>query len=148
MTVTNHAITAANISLAFQKWWVIPVVFASHFVLDSLPHYGEEPGGRGKRFITIQAIDATLLVVVFFLALSNPANNNLVVWLAMVTAISPDIIWVYRFVHEQRGKINMPVSSFSKFHTKFNWLEQSWGWALEVGWFAIMLVILVKLLPL
>ncbi|MEI6237144.1 MAG: hypothetical protein WCP03_00905 [Candidatus Saccharibacteria bacterium] len=148
MTVTNHAITAANISLAVQKWWILPIALASHFIVDCLPHYGEKPGGRGKKFFTVQMIDACLLVAMFFLALSNPDNNNLIIWLAMVLAILPDAIWVYRFVHEQHGDINKPVSSFSRLHSKFNWLEHSWGWIIEIGWFIVMFAIFIKLLPL
>jgi hypothetical protein len=148
MTVTNHAITAANLSLAVQKWWILPVAFASHFVIDFLPHYGEKPGKRGKRFISIQLMDAILLLMVIWLAVSNPANNNTLVWVAMVLAILPDSIWVYRFIREQKSKINAPVSIFSKLHSKFNWQEKNWGWVYDIGWFLFMLVIFVGLVPL
>lgn len=148
MTVTNHAITAANLSLAVQKWWILPIALASHFVIDFLPHYGEKPARRGRRFISIQVVDATVLLIIIWLAVSNPANNNTLIWLAMVLAILPDSIWVYRFMRERKGIKNTPIGVFSKIHSKFNWQEKNWGWMYEIGWFLFMLIIFIGLIPL
>ena len=101
--------TGAVISLAIkQPALALPLAFASHFLLDSLPHFGY-PGHLGlgealKHRITfvVLVLDSMALPIITFILIRNSA------WLACVgalAAISPDFIWIYRFlVTEKRGK--------------------------------------------
>jgi hypothetical protein len=40
MTLTNHLLTGAAIAKLLPSPVAIPIAFASHFVLDALPHFG------------------------------------------------------------------------------------------------------------
>ena len=123
MTVSNHAITAANLTLIVKSWWVLPIVLASHFIVDLLPHYGQMLGKRNRLFILIQIIDALVLISVFVLVLSSPGVNFALMLVAMAVACSPDLIWVYRFIRESLGEKDIPKSWISKLHSKMNWME-------------------------
>src|SRR6202050_887638 len=40
MTLTNHLLTGVHLAMVFPAPIAIPLAFASHFILDALPHFG------------------------------------------------------------------------------------------------------------
>jgi len=145
MTVSNHAITAANLSLVFQKWWIVPIAFLSHFILDLLPHYGQILDKRSKLFITIQIIDAITLLLVFVLIFNTNSINLAITISAVIVACMPDMIWVIRFIREQIGAVDIPKSYISKIHSFLNMHEYKNGWVFDIAWFAAMLIVFINI---
>jgi hypothetical protein len=135
MSGTNHALTGAVIaSVVGQPILAIPLAFASHFLLDSMPHFGEEFGQRKRFTKTVWMVDFVLLSS--FLVLLVLTSN----WLLLagaVAAISPDFAWIYRFVvKEKRGKLKPPkMNKFNSFHSSIQKYESKYGILTEVTWF-------------
>jgi len=137
MTGTNHALTGALIGFSLgNPILVAPVAFASHFLLDTLPHFGEKFGKRKLLSKSIWLIDAVLLgsFLVFLLL-----NAHWIMLLGAVVAISPDFAWVYRFViAEKCGRLAPgPTHVFNQFHAGIQKLETRKGLIAEILWFAV-----------
>lgn len=134
MTATNHAITGALIaSVVTQPILLIPVAFASHLVLDALPHFGEVAGSRKKLSKTVWLVDGVLLAT---LLLWLASSLQWIFVLGAIIAVTPDVAWVYRFlVKEKFGKnLATPLGGFNKFHAGIQKLESRRGLIVEVAW--------------
>ncbi|HSX37019.1 MAG TPA: hypothetical protein VLG13_02795 [Patescibacteria group bacterium] len=154
MTATNHALTGAFIGLAVGNPWIaVPAAFASHFVLDALPHYN--PAGnsdieiiKSKKFFYIQIVAGaslcTLIVLVLFLA--HPTHWLLASVCAFL-ATSPDLLSFPRFLHIKRtGKDIRERSWFWRFHHIIQWFQRPIGWVVELAWLVAILVLLIPFL--
>lgn len=148
MTATNHALTGAVIALAVkQPVLAVPLAFASHFVLDAIPHFGIHEDDHVKRnshwlFRTVISID-TVLAVAMIITIPLLANETVGWWiilLGMLAGIAPDTIWIYRFIRLMRNKLVRPYGRVAKFHQNIQWSEQPWGLNIEVVWVIASLV--------
>jgi len=146
MTATNHALTGAIIVTITSVPIVgVPLAFLSHFVLDSLPHYGAPYGTRSRFSTTVWGVDAVTLAVLFVLLVFSSS------WLALIgalVAISPDTAWVYRFVIDEKfGKLPpKPANRFNQFHSGIQKYEFKEGIVIEVIWTVIFGLVLLNLL--
>lgn len=146
MTSTNHVMTGAVIALAVkQPALAIPLAFASHFVLDALPHFGiyeDDVIRRNKHWLfrTVISIDIplmlALLVIIPDLAYAKLAWG--ITFACMLAAISPDFVWVYRFFREVRTQKWEPGGWFPRFHQAIQWFEQPVGLIVELVWLGVM----------
>jgi len=153
MTATNHVMTGAVIALVVkQPALAIPLAFASHFVLDAIPHFGIYENDVIKRnrhwlFRTVLGIDIPLmlglLVVIPYLAAGKLAWG--IVLASMIAAILPDSIWVYRFIKEVKTKKWEPGGWYPRFHQAIQWFEKPAGLIIELVWLSAMSVIFSKL---
>lgn len=153
MTATNHVLTGATIAaLVPQPVLAIIAAFASHFVLDVLPHFGlkldAEERDRHRVFRLVLLIDVvlTLLAFIFLPLLLQDHVSWLLVVACMAMAYSPDAIWVYRFYQAARLGAYAPHGRFSLFHHKIQWGESPRGMIVEVAWLvgaAIVLAVAV-----
>ncbi len=150
MRAINHALTGAILGSVVQHPSAIPLAFASHFVLDALPHYGSRKENLGStRYMLGLGADALLcflLVVVLYRANGNGA------WIAIACAFiatSPDFMWIPKFLRARRAEEDILPSNFLvKFHTWIQWFQRPIGGVVEVAWFAsacLVLVILLKI---
>lgn len=123
MTATNHALSGALIGVAItQPLIALPLAFASHFILDAIPHLGlDEFGGHLKArriFKWMLLADATLLaaVMVWLYVIGAP----FLAFACLFLAGSPDFIWAYRYIFKEKlGKIPpAKMSGFNKFHSR------------------------------
>lgn len=144
MTAANHILTGSLIAFAVkQPAYAIPLSFASHFVLDSLPHFGWHEQGFGallKHKLTYFVEFLGLLGIVF-LAATGIFGWNLVTLCALI-AVSPDLSWVYRYVFYERRHKKPPDTFLTTFHRRIQWCERPWGALVEiiffVGFFALL----------
>lgn len=141
MTGLNHSTTGALISTVLPLPIALPAAFLSHFVLDSLPHFGEVFEKRQKLSKTIWVVDITftLLFMTFLVSQEN--------WAALLcafAAISPDLAWVYRFVFSEKfgTRPPKPTNKFNRLHESIQKFETRWGLIVEVVWLGVVLGLL------
>ncbi len=137
MTGTNHALTGALIAAAIPSpFLALPLAFASHFVLDSLPHYGEPAGQRKKLFKAMVAIDGLALAIGLVMAV---ITENYWPALAAFVAISPDFFWIARFIFKEDWgrKKPGPKNWFNQWHSDIQKYERRWGVWVELVYFVV-----------
>lgn len=147
MTATNHALAGATIGLFIaQPIVALPLAFASHFMLDAVPHFGlDDYGGHKKNrklFHKILYFDALFLSIILLSLLIM--NAPLIVFICVFLAGSPDFVWAYRYLlKEKGGKLGSPkMSLFSKFHSKIQKSQTIRGLYIE-GLFATLLIYII-----
>lgn len=147
MTATNHAVMGAIVVAAVGNPVLgLPLALASHFVLDSLPHFGAEtvskPGTR--EYAAIIRFD-TLLTTAFILIVSFAGfRAGFAWWLLPLGAFigwAPDIMWYKHYQSDLRGEERQwdPVR---RMHKKIQRYEVSWGWIVESVWFVVTVALL------
>lgn len=144
MTGTNHLLAGATIGLVTNSpLAAVSVAFISHFVMDALPHFGveydEELKKRPGIFRYVVSVDAVLAAFVLLLAIIYAFNQSLwIVPISALVALSPDFVWVYRYVFlEEFGKKPpSPKKALTKFHKDIQRYERHWGIFVEAAFFA------------
>jgi hypothetical protein len=135
MQAINHTVFGSLIATTISEPAIaLPLALASHFLMDAIPHYGEDPKApRGSKayYIRIAAdLLASVIVLLFFLSL-HPAHA----WLlgaCVVVAVMPDFLWPFALFVKQKG----PLWAFFRFHKRIQ-TESRAGIFVEIGWFAI-----------
>ncbi len=135
MTLTNHYLAGVAAGVLFKNPLIVmPIAFASHFVLDSLPHYGIalNQKGRGDKIIKVSIIDVLIFSIAITLTLFNYPNWYI---LAGLVAYSPDLAWLYRFIFKENfGKIPPgPANKFNNWHEHIQKYERWWGVFVEIS---------------
>jgi hypothetical protein len=145
MTATNHFLTGALIGgLVKNPLIALPLAFASHFVLDMLPHYGTKKEGRlNSRYMLV--IDVVLSVAALTAIIVLEPRQAILMVACAVVAFSPDLLWLPYLIAELKGQFR-PRSGLAYFLQKIQWKERPWGMAVEGVWTSVMVMLLVKLL--
>lgn len=145
MTASNHVVTGSVFAMAtvssLPVWLILPAAFLLHFVLDSLPHFGQRNKkdwgkslNRLRWFLPIDAgVAATMLLLI---VLRHPQHWQVLV-LAGILCASPDLWSISRFArYLRRGDTSINKDWFAKFHHRIQWGERLWGAWIELAWFA------------
>lgn len=149
MTATNHALSGALIGATIsQPYLAIPLAFASHFVLDAIPHFGlDDVGGHSniknrKLFHRVLVFDALLLSIVFIWLLIIGASG--LVFACLIAAGSPDFVWAYRYVFQEKlgKKSPRPMNGLNKLHASIQ--KQTINGAFTEAIVAIVFAVLVS----
>lgn len=146
MSITNHALVGTAIALAIKQPAIaLPLAFASHFVLDLVPHFGYYGKGFDEAFKHKATYIEIGLSTVGFLVLLFTFKYT--VWLtaaAAILAMLPDAEWPYRYyLFEQKG-LKPPSTFLTKFHASLQWCERPWGIYVEIGFFILGYALLRK----
>ncbi len=148
MNTLSHATIGATIALVTKEPLIaLPLAFASHFVADTLPHFGY-PGGGGygelfKRKLAIFSLGYDVIGICILLVLI--AEQPWWVFAAVIFAVSPDFMWAYRyFWHERKGRVP-PSWRIVKFHQGIQWFEKPIGLLVEVPLSIVLLVLISRL---
>lgn len=146
MNTLNHLATGAVIALVVQKPAIaLPLAFVSHFVADALPHFGfVEKGGYGQALkhrltyvsLAYDAVGICLLLVLI-------SGQAWYVLLSAFLAVSPDLMWVYRYVLFERKGLVPPNWKIVQFHQKIQWFERPVGLVIEIL-LSIVLLLMVR----
>ncbi|MET1033051.1 MAG: hypothetical protein ABWX94_00965 [Candidatus Saccharimonadales bacterium] len=142
MMASNHMLAGAVVATGVQQpLLIVPLAFASHFLLDMLPHFGVHEQDHSKRnkhplFRYILVIDIALVVSLLAILpfVLKGAISGWALLLGMVLAWIPDAVWVHHFIHRHKGRI-IPHGWLSKFHEKIQWFERPPGIIIELVWF-------------
>lgn len=138
MLATNHAFAGSIIGAVLPLPVAIPVAFASHFVMDALPHYGIDHRKRNNH--------AVYRLIVFsdtFIALSYAAaaaclqkwNMEITGWIAW----SPDFVWVVYYLAHGRNLQIKPKNRFMRFHMDIQRYERPWGIIVDLVFAAVLI---------
>jgi hypothetical protein len=130
VTGYNHVATGAIIGLAIKEpALALPLAFVSHFVLDSLPHYGIEYAKRKqfpafKRILSFDAVITPLAII-----LIHHEAHSWLVFGTMVLAVTPDFGWFIKYAYDKhkRTPFSLPRDPFSRFHKRIQWGERPDG---------------------
>lgn len=145
MTLTNHLLTGAVLSKFLPLPVALPLAFASHFVLDALPHFGFPNEGvshkHSRRLYSVIALDFIVGIIIAVWLI----NDGHPTWLlGGLVAFSPDLMWIYRFaIPEKFGKL--PASKGNllvQFHTNIQKYERQWGIFVELVYGTVLFTVL------
>ena len=148
MTATNHALTGAIIGLSLGNTLIaVPIALASHFVLDSLPHFGVGKDATTKswfpKLLTIDILGCFILVAV--LAHAQP-QHWLTAAVAAFAATSPDFMWLPGFIRFNKGQPQKAARNIiMRFHAWIQWYQQPLGALVEAAWAFIAVAVLIRL---
>lgn len=146
MTATNHMLTGVVIGFTvINPVLALPLAFASHFVLDSLPHFGYNDHTNKKFLMLLMAEAASLGAITFLFAITQPAGWQLAVACGLLAA-SPDFMWFPNWVRSMRGRALKEYRRFHHFHKIIQWSEKKNNWPYEAAWFGLCLLVLAKIL--
>lgn len=145
MTATNHTLTGIIVGLSLhQPYLAIPLSFILHFVLDSLPHFGEDDH-RSTRFKVILAIDMFIAATILMIILLLRPEYWLLAIICGITCASPDLMWLPRWLQELNNKQPKALNMLQIFHARIQIYEKSYNYPYEIFWFIGCSYILVKI---
>ena len=144
--MVTGAVIAAGLN---QPVLALPLAFASHFVLDSLPHFGYKTEGglavllRKKFAYLVLAFEIAAFTYLVATLWAQP-------WwyfLFALLAASPDSVMFYRyFFFELRHRTLPKLVPISRFHKRIQWGERPWGFAIEIAYYILMVNVLKNLI--
>jgi hypothetical protein len=138
MTATNHALTGAAIATVVkQPLLAIPLAFVSHFVCDFLPHFDIPMKFGSKRMYTWLVLDTLAAVSFAIFLLVNDVSNPVLLTIAAITAMSPDLAWAYYGLRGLQRKIDK-YDRLTKFHHKIQRRLALPGFIIELVWASAM----------
>lgn len=146
MLVTTHLLTGAAIASLFPDPRIsIPLAFASHFILDKIPHSqpAYKPWKVTKRVVILEVFDvlmgfSTLLIVTYFVGFTKN------IWAGAIVAAMPDLDGFLYIKSLRKYLKTFLFQKWSKFHEGIqNETPKFIGKVIQV---AIVLVNLVILL--
>lgn len=150
MTATNHALTGAIIGLTVTNP-VVALCLApiSHYVLDSLPHYGPAKTDIGSnRFRAYLLADMSLCVLlVAVLAVTSPKHWLLAAICAFLATL-PDAMWLPDFIRARQGKAKRAIAkrqSLVRLHAWVQWYQKPLGALTEIVWASVAIAVLSRL---
>lgn len=147
MNISNHAATGAIIAMSIDKPIIgIPLALASHIVLDYIPHFGyKESGGIQeslKHRLTYLVIGVDIILLTLLAVLLR--DQSFYVFFAAIVAQSPDFIWLYYYlVNDRKGK-ETKLTWFDRLHANVQWCERPWGIVIEYSFFTLLVTIILK----
>lgn len=151
MTAVNHTVMGSVVVAAVGNPIVgLPLALISHFVLDSLPHFGvhtvADPKSREFRAVLVTDM---LLTAVFLLIVAFASYRvGLPVWLLVVGGFLgwlPDVMWYKHYQNDLRGE-KKQWGPIRKFHKSIQRYERSWGWAVELLVFFVLVLVLNRII--
>jgi len=148
VTGINHVVTGSLIAAVLpQPLLAIPLAFLSHFVLDTLPHYGHEHDERYwlTRAYTKVLIADGILTAGFFIALLalTPANWMLL-FACGVAGLLPDILWIPYYLHDLKHPESKERHPVSKLLKRIQLGERPWGIYVEILWLTVAAVLFIQ----
>jgi hypothetical protein len=137
-------LTGAVIAAAVQQpWLVVPLALVSHFVLDSLPHFGVAESDSHERnthplFRAVLTVDVIVLLtaLVVIPLLFSDKVSGWVLLTGMLAAWIPDVVWVTHFWRDHKGHAKRQPAWLTTFHQKIQWFERPPGLIIEILWLA------------
>jgi len=132
MRAINHTATGVIIGVAVANPAVAIIgAFLSHFVLDMIPHSGDDKQSHSSaRFKLELIIDMALSsALLLSIALLQFPKWHLMIACGIASA-SPDLWWMPYWLWELKGKPRK-LDRIGQFFADIQWSEKPWGYAVE-----------------
>jgi hypothetical protein len=131
MTGFNHGLVGGLLGGLLPLPIAIPAALASHFILDTFPHYGISHEQRDKSkfwkvFCTFDAI-ATLGLAIYAIQ-----QKHYAIFLGGLFATMPDYVWIVIVIKSRSFDLSAQSNRFTKWHAGIQKLERPWGIWIEV----------------
>lgn len=145
MTGFSHAATGVVIALAVHNpALALPLSFASHFVLDALPHYGDaELDGTNKNFRRFILLDAIFGFGITFLMMFLMPQYWLLIGLCGAMATIPDLMWLPNHIRQTKNLEQKPHNKLMQWHHRIQFEHPFWGIFAEAIWLVAMISFIV-----
>jgi len=146
MTATNHAITGAIIGLAIgNPYAAVPLSLASHYFMDTLPHFGNKWDIKSSEFVKYLFVEAFLcFLIVLTLFLTKPHNYILGMVCAFVGAF-PDLL-SFKFFRTTRKNKVYKAGVYFKFAKGIQKKESAENIKYDIAWFFVALILFMFLI--
>ena len=145
MTGFNHGLVRGLITKFTPLPIALPLALASHFILDTLPHYGIKQSKRDeskfwKIFFTFDAL-ATLGLAIYAISTKHYA-----MFLGGLFATMPDYLWVGRVIKTRSFNLSNHSNRFTRWHANIQKYERPWGIWIEIPLSILLFyVVIIKL---
>jgi len=138
MTGFNHVLVGLTIAVVTREPILAPVAaLLSHFVLDALPHFGDDRIILWEReFMRLIVLDAVLCFLALGLGLLLFPQLWWLLMLCAFAATLPDWLWPLHL----RYNLQHP---FFDIHAKIQWGERPWGLWVEIPFACVLVALLV-----
>lgn len=137
MTGINHVVTGAVVAtMVSQPLVAVPLAFLSHFIMDTLPHYGHRDDRYwvSRAYKRVVAIDTCLVLAFFGMLLVFQPHNWAYIALISVVALAPDILWLPYYIHDLRSAELKQRSPLVRFLKRIQLGEFPRGIYIELAW--------------
>ena len=131
MIAFNHGMSGMLIATVVPAPLAIPLAFASHFLLDLVPHYGLEKSKRDSsikyKLIVFTDISMALLlnlIVLFKIPHLEAGYHQWIVLVCGWVAVGPDLGLVYYSIRNSATMQTYSRGPFSKIHEKMQRYER------------------------
>ena len=144
MQALNHVAFGTLIAVTIkQPALVAPIALASHFALDALPHYGEDPRApRGSSLYHYRILLDGLASLTFIALICRTFPEYFgVILLGTFFALLPDFFWPHALYIKQNNRL----WKFLKFHKQIQKFESPKGAYVEIIWFAATLALIISI---
>ncbi len=131
----NHTLAGSIVAVITPAPLVPFVAFASHFLLDLAPHYGNDPRVKpGKKgFKCLIVIDGALCVLAYAFAVSLFPNQWLIIGIGAFFSLLPDFFWLFL-----KHRLGRAFDRFLKWAGDIQWGERPYGWVFD-GFYGIVM---------
>jgi hypothetical protein len=150
MTGLNHAVTGALVAAFINEPLIaLPAAFASHFVIDMIPHWNYRvPGGLRSKHVVMLADLILSIVLISVFALNSTSVPGWQVLAGGFLGIAPDLMWLPYFLTGKESKIhkNTPLHLTRRLHLNIQWSESDTGLLVEAAWLFIALILASQIL--
>jgi hypothetical protein len=124
---------------------IAPVAFASHLVLDALPHFGSRKWWgadffKQKSWLLMGAVDSVLAILVTVGACLLFPDRAVRILTGSFFAMLPDLFYVPEIFFGVRLD-----KTLRKFHSWIQWGEFEAGAGIELVWFVAMVALIMRL---
>ena len=151
MLWTPHLLVGAALAKELQRpWTALPAAFASHFVLDFIPHldshglFGVHGSGPTRMEVVSSSIDSLLGAALLIWAVSKQSNRKLLL-LAGLFGVLPDLI--YNIPPWGALFKTWPIfSQVAEFHTWFGHPVGPGEWPIGFGTQAVLVAMALWIL--
>lgn len=129
--------TGAIIGLAVGEPLIaVPAAIASHFVMDTVPHFGERTDSwTSPVFKILLLADVVLCPVLVLLIFLYKPKHWLLAIVCAAAASSVDFVLAKRYLRVIRGgKRGEAENAIEAFHNRIQWFQKPPGALVEVTW--------------
>lgn len=143
MFLSNHVITGAVIALGVKDpVAAAPLAFASHFALDSVPHFGFKGASfKTPKGFALGAVDGAVSLAVYLYLISNYPQHFWLITVGMFFAALPDLFYIPEILFNKR----FDPKAMRSFHHKIQ-IELPRGILIEMIWGYLIVGLLGSLL--